>query len=56
MGNTEPTLESLEAWIPPGGSFTEEVTKLDGGSALDSGCFHLIAVGMQESNLEEAHR
>jgi hypothetical protein len=48
MGNSEPTLESLEAWIPPGGSCAE-VTKLDGGSTLDSGCFHLIAVGMQEA-------
>ncbi len=60
MGNQEPTIESLEAWIPPGGSCAQ-IKPLDDddgdnddddvvSKALHSfQTFGLIAIGMQEA-------
>ena len=54
IGNAEPTVDSLEAWIPPGGS-CDRVNPLDGKSAL-IGTFDLIAIGMQEATWAESAR
>jgi len=47
IGNAEPTMESLGAWIPVGGSCSE-VNFLEGAVPL-VGTFDLIAIGMQEA-------
>jgi hypothetical protein len=48
LGNAEPTLASVAAWIPPEGS-CEKVNPLkDDGEPL-VGCFDLIAIGLQEA-------
>eukprot|EP00934_Nitzschia_sp_Nitz4_P008874 Nitzschia sp. Nitz4//scaffold230_size58257//40074//43916//NITZ4_006487-RA/size58257-processed-gene-0.68-mRNA-1//-1//CDS//3329543268//8864//frame0 len=52
IGNAEPTLESLEAWVPPGGT-CHRVTPLDKQS-LGAGNFDIIAIGMQEATWSDS--
>jgi hypothetical protein len=47
IGNAEPTLDSIEAWIPTGGSCSW-VNPNPGAAPLE-GTFDLIAIGMQEA-------
>lgn len=47
VGNAEPTIESLEEWIPVGGA-CERITPLK-GKTMVKGNFDLIAIGMQEA-------
>jgi hypothetical protein len=47
VGNAPPTLESMKAWIPDGGS-TSKVITLD-GSEITAESFDLIVIGMQEA-------
>jgi hypothetical protein len=54
LGNAEPTLESMEAWIPPDGA-CDKVTPLE-GKFLPEGSFDLIAIGFQESTWKESKR
>jgi hypothetical protein len=51
IGNAEPTLESMEAWIPLRGS-CKVVTNLD-NARMRAGNFDIIAIGMQESTWHE---
>lgn len=48
LGNAEPNMESMKTWIPFGGS-CQEVTPLEGVSALPSENFDMIVIGMQEA-------
>ena len=52
IGNAEPTLASMKAWIPEGG-YCDQVGSLDGEAISDTGRFDIIAVGMQESTWEK---
>jgi hypothetical protein len=55
LGNAEPTNDSLEAWVPPGGSCIR-VQTLEGISNL-AGTFDVIAIGMQEATwADSSHR
>jgi 7 transmembrane sweet-taste receptor of 3 GCPR/C2 domain len=54
IGNAEPTHESMEAWIPFNGKRSEVTPLSDNDSAMQSGQFHLIAIGMQESTWTES--
>jgi hypothetical protein len=51
LGNAQPTLESMEEWIPTGG-VRVVVNPLAEGAPLLRGNFDLIAIGMQESTWE----
>jgi len=48
LGNAEPTVESMMAWIPPDGA-CNQVTPLPGVRSLFAGHFDLVVIGMQES-------
>ena len=53
MGNAEPTLESLRAWIPQDGD-SSRVTPLSGKSnQIPKERFDVIAIGMQEATWKE---
>lgn len=60
LGNKEPTIDSLRAWIPPDGA-KNDVKRLEGSNWDDSsrdghsdGCFGIIAIGMQEATWTNA--
>lgn len=54
IGNAEPTTDSLEAWIPPGGA-CDHVNQLAGKPNL-RGTFDLVAIGMQEATWSDSTR
>ncbi len=54
IGNAEPTTDSLEAWIPPGGA-CDRVNQLEGSPNL-RGTFDIIAIGMQEATWTDSTR
>lgn len=53
MGNAEPTIESMKAWIPPGGLYSS-VTPLDDRETPMIDNFDLIVIGMQEATWKES--
>ena len=49
LGNSKPSLDSMEAWIPSDGSCSD-ISPLDGISTLKTGVFDIIVIGMQEAS------
>jgi len=52
IGNAKPTMESLEAWIPPDGSCAE-LKALKKGATRPDESFGVIAIGMQEATWKD---
>lgn len=53
IGNAEPSLDSMEAWIPPGG-VCSRLESLDKGGPLPDTSFDVIAIGMQEATWKDS--
>ncbi|CAB9511850.1 72 kDa inositol polyphosphate 5-phosphatase [Seminavis robusta] len=54
IGNAEPTMESMQAWIPLQGKRSLVTPLEDHDPDLKQGNFHLIVIGMQESTWKES--